>query len=344
MSDQSDRIGVGVIGLGWVAGSHVRAYQQDARTRVVAVAGREVAKTRARAEELGLGAARVHDDWTALLRDPEVRIVSICTPHWQHAEQAIAAAEAGKHVLIEKPIALTLDELRALRDAVRSAGVRAMCSFVLRWNPLLQGIDRRVREGELGRLSLARFDYWNRQRRGLDTPGWWHTTAQAGSTLLHGGCHAADAMRWLVGSEVVEVQALGTSRHAPFEYPPTIAALVAFADGTVGQLSATIEGALPYAFNVELIGERGSVRDARVYLHEGDDRFREEEVPGTRPDSREVSHHPFPQEIAALVDAVIEEREPEAAGLEDAVRTHELCIACDMAAAERRPVRLPLLT
>ena len=338
-----EQLGVGVIGLGWVAGQHVHAYQGDPRTRLVAVAGRDPAKTRSRAEELGLSDARVHDDWEALLRDPEVQVVSICTPHWQHAEQAIAAAQAGKHVLVEKPIALTLDELRDLRDAVREAGVRAMCSFVLRWNPLLQGIDRRVRAGELGRLSLARLDYWNRQRRGLDTPGWWHTRAQAGSTLLHGGCHAADAMRWLVGSEAVEVQALGTSRHDAFEYPPTIAALVAFADGTVGQLSATIEGALPYAFNVDLIGERGAIRGARVLRHEGDDRYAEEELPGSRPDSREVSHHPFPQEIAALIDAVVEEREPEAAGLEDAVKTHELCIAADFAAAERRPVRLPLL-
>ena len=121
------------------------------------------------------------------------------------------------------------------------------------------------------------------------------------------------------------------------------AALVAFADGTVGQLSATIEGALPYAFNVDLIGERGTIRNARVLRHEGDDRYAEEELPGTRPDSRDVSHHPFPQEIAALIDAVVEEREPEAAGLEDAVKTHELCIACDVAAAEGRPVRLPLL-
>jgi predicted dehydrogenase len=339
----AEQLGVGVIGLGWVAGSHVRAYQQDPRTKVVAVAGRDPAKTRARATELGLEAARVHDDWEALLRDPEVQIVSICTPHWQHAEQAIAAAEAGKHVLVEKPIALTLDELRALRDAVRKAGVRAMCSFVLRWNPLLLGIDKRVRAGELGQLSLARFDYWNRQRRGLDTKGWWHTKSQAGSTLLHGGCHAADAMRWLVGSEAVEVQALGTSRHEHFEYPPTIAALVAFEDGTVGQLSAAIESALPYAFNVELLGTKGAIRDARVYLHEGDDRFRQEEIPGNRPDSREVSHHPFPQEISALVDAVVDQHEPEAAGLEDAVKTHELCIAADIAAAEKRPVRLPLL-
>ena len=337
------QLGVGIIGLGWVAGEHARAYEANPDARVVAVAGRDRARTQARAEQLGLR-ARVYDDWTALLRDPEVEVVSICTPHPQHAEQGIAAAQAGKHVLVEKPIALTLDELRALRDAVRAAKVRAMCSFVLRWNPLLLEIDRVVRSGALGRLSLARLDYWNRARRGLEQKDWWHTVAGGGSTLLHGGCHAADAMRWLVGAEAIEVQALGTSRHPAFDYPPTIAALVRFADDTVGQLSACIEGALPYAFNVELIGEKGAVRDARLILHQGDDSFREEELPGTRPDSRDVSHHPFPQEIGALIRAVRDDTEPEAAGLEDAVRSHELCIAADRAAAEGRPVKLPLLT
>jgi predicted dehydrogenase len=325
-----------------VAGEHARAYQANPETRVVAVAGRDRGRTQARADELGLS-ARVYDDWTALLRDPEVELVSICTPHPQHAEQGIAAAEAGKHVLVEKPVALTLEELRALRDAVRAAGVKAMCSFVLRWNPLLLEIDRRVRGGELGRLSLARLDYWNRARRGLERRDWWHTFAGAGSTLLHGGCHAADAMRWLVGAEALEVQAIGTSRHPAFEYPPTIAVLVRFADGTVGQLSACIEGALPYMFNVELIGERGAVRDGRLVVHQGDDSYRTEELPGVRPDSRDVSHHPFPQEIAAFVRAVRADAEPEAAGLEDAVKTHELCIAADIAAAEGRPVALPLL-
>src|SRR2546428_5923385 len=106
----SEQLGVGIIGLGWVAGEHVKAYQKDPATRVVAVAGRDPAKTVGRARELGLE-ARVHDDWEALLRDPDVQLVSICTPHALHARQAMAAAQAGKHVLVEEPIALTLDEL-----------------------------------------------------------------------------------------------------------------------------------------------------------------------------------------------------------------------------------------
>lgn len=339
-----ETLGVGVIGLGWVAGQHVAAYEANPHTRVVAVAGRDRETTAARAAEIGIGRARIYDEWRQLLRDEDVRIVSICTPHYMHAEQAIAAAQAGKHLLVEKPIALTLDELRRLRDAVRAAGVRAICSFVLRWNPLLLEIDRHVRAGTLGALALARLDYWNRARRGLDGPSWWTTVAGAGSTMLHGGCHAADALRWLVGAEAVEVEAFGASRHPFFEYPPTMASVVRFADGTVAQLSATIEGALPYAFNVELIGTRGAIRDGRLIVHQGNDRFREEELPGTRPDSRDVSHHPFPQEIAALVDAVRQAREPAGPNLEDAVRTHELCIACDISAAEGRPVRLPLLS
>jgi predicted dehydrogenase len=339
----AEQLGVGVIGLGWVAGEHVKAYQHEPRTKVVAVAGRDPAKTRARADELGLD-ARVHDGWEQLLRDPAVQMVSICTPHKLHARQAIAAAQAGKHVLVEKPIALTLGELRALRDAVRSAGVKGMCSFVLRWNPMLVAIDEQVRAGALGRLSLARVDYWNRSRKGVARRGPWGTIADSGSALLEGGCHAADTLRWLVGAEAVEVQAMGTSRHDTFEFPPTIVVNVRFANGTVGQLTTSLEGGLPYAFNVDLIGTRGGVRDARLTLLEGESEFAQREIPGNRPDSRDVSHHPFPGEIAAFADAVLTGVDPPA-NVEDAVRTHELCIAADISAAEGgRPVKLPLLS
>jgi predicted dehydrogenase len=339
----AEQLGVGVIGLGWVAGQHVRAYQLDPRTNVVAVAGRDPARTRARAAELGLD-ARVHDDWELLLRDPAVQLVSICTPHRLHASQAIAAAQAGKHVLVEKPIALTLAELRALRDAVRAAGVKAMCSFVLRWNPLLLAIDEQVRLGALGQLSFARVDYWNRSRHGVARRGPSSTVADAGSALLTGGCHAADTLRWLVGAEAVEVQAVATSRHPSFEFPPTIAVNIRFADGAVGQLTTCLEGGLPYAFNVELIGTRGAVRDGRLVRLAGDDEFEQQELPGVRPDSRDVSHHPFPGEIAAFADAVLTGADSPA-NLEDAVKTHELCIAADLSAAEGgRPVSLPLLS
>src|SRR5439155_10630330 len=126
--------------------------------------------------------------------------------------------------------------LRAVRDAFRRAGVVGMCSFVLHWNPLLLGIKRELAKGKLGRLSLARIDYWNRSRKGVAERGPWNTIAGEGSALLTGGCHGADALRWLVASEAVEVQAFATSRHPTFEWPPTVAAVVRFADGTVGQL------------------------------------------------------------------------------------------------------------
>lgn len=322
-----------------MAGEHARAYLGDGRARVVAVAGRDRGRTTSRARELGLDAV-VHADGAAVLADPDVEAVSICTPHVLHAPLAIAAARAGKHVLVEKPIALNLEELRALRDAVRASGVVGMASFVLRWNPMLLEVKRRLTE--LGALSLARVDYWNRTRHGPDTVGWWHTRAGAGSALLHGGCHAVDTLRWLVGSEAVEVHAMGTSRHAAFDYPPTIAATVRFADGTLGQLTTCMEGGLPYAFNVDLIGERGAVRNARLTLAESAGAYAESEIAGTRPDSRDVSHHPFPGEIGAFLKAIATGETPPA-GMEDAVRTHELCLAADISAAEGRAVRLPLL-
>ena len=95
----------------------------------------------------GLSGVRAHDDFAKALAEPDVDIVSICTPQHLHREHVIAAARAGKHVVIEKPAGNSLDELRRMQAAVRAAGVRTVVSFVLRWNPLFRELKRRMAAG-----------------------------------------------------------------------------------------------------------------------------------------------------------------------------------------------------
>src|SRR6266496_2349808 len=130
-----DTIGVAIHGAGWVSGEHIKAYQKNPSTRVVAICSRKRESAEARAREAGLSDARIYTDYEELLRDPEVQAISICTPPNLHAQETIASAQAGKHMLIEKAVANDVANLRAMDAAVRKAGVKTVVSFVLHWNP-----------------------------------------------------------------------------------------------------------------------------------------------------------------------------------------------------------------
>src|SRR5437588_1991003 len=160
-------LGVAIQGAGNVSTEHIRAYQRNPHTEVVAIGSRREEGARAKAAQMGLDCA-IYTDYDALLAHPGVDIVSICTPHDRHALETIGAARAGKHILIEKPVAVNLPDLRAMAEAVRAAGVRTVVSFVLRWHPLVLTLKSLLSQGALGQLFYAEVDYlhgsWHRKR------------------------------------------------------------------------------------------------------------------------------------------------------------------------------------
>src|SRR5438445_2886670 len=263
-------LGVAIQGAGNVATEHIRAYQRNPRTEVVAIGSRREEGARVKAAEMGLECA-IYTDYEALLAHPGVDIVSICTPHDRHAIETIAAARAGKHILIEKPVAINRQDLREMAEAVRTAGVKTVVSFVLRWNPLVITLKELLGRGALGPVFYEEVDYlhgtWHRRRpmplsyeppkdRPARTPI---------STFLGGGCHAVDMARYLMGSEIVEVTALAPADEGKDRPARTTIALVRFANGGVGKVAGSSRQKMPYVFNIELYGEAGSVRNNRVY-------------------------------------------------------------------------------
>lgn len=117
--------GVGVFGIGWVAGEHIKAYRQNPHMRVAALASRHRQSAQAAKDNLALD-CEVMDTFDDLVRRDDVDVIDICSPNVLHAEEAVAAAEAGKHVVIEKPIAMNLRELQAVRDAVVKADQKSV--------------------------------------------------------------------------------------------------------------------------------------------------------------------------------------------------------------------------
>ena len=142
---------------------------------------------------------RTYTDWRGLVADPEVELVHIVTPPDKHAEMAIAALNAGKHVLIEKPLAVTDDEARAILEAAERAGRVAGINYVMRYNPLYRHVAQIAREGWLGALTHVGFENYASDE-GLGDDHWFWDKAQSGGIFVEHGVHFFDVIGAIVGA------------------------------------------------------------------------------------------------------------------------------------------------
>jgi UDP-N-acetyl-2-amino-2-deoxyglucuronate dehydrogenase len=336
------KLGVAIHGVGQVAYAHAASWIRNPHAEIVSVSSRNPQSAAALIEHFQLKCP-VAEGFEQVLANPAVDIVNLSGPNHVHAPQGIAAAQAGKHVLIEKPMVLTLDENRRLRDEIDQAGVKSVVGFVLRWNPLLETL-RSLRASEaIGRLIYLEVDYWHGLGPAYTGWSWAHTVQTGGSANLLAGCHALDALRWLAGCEVVEVSAMSNNTKGLYEYDANVVAVMKLEDGTIAKSSVLLDADIPYAFNIDLIGTEGSLRDNRIWskkLLPGQTSWAT--MPTILPDSGDVHHHPFDAQIDHLVDSIREDRQSHC-NVADAYRTHELCLAIDRSIAEGgRTVRLPL--
>jgi len=333
-------IGVAIHGAGWVSGEHIKSYQKNPNTRVVGISSRRRESAELRAREAGLEGVKIYDSYEELLRDPEVQAVSLCTPPNQHPDEAIAAARAGKHMLIEKAVANDPKNLGRMVRAVNESGVKTVVSFVLRWNPEFALIKQMMAEQAIGDIFYAEVDYWHNIGPQYKQYEWNVKKDIAGSAFLSAGCHAVDAIRWFVGSEITEVTAYANQVNREYEYPTNVMGIAKFESGAIGKLSTSFDCQCPYAFNIDLLGSRGTIRDNRVFAKEFFGGATDwVTVPTIRPDSGDVSHHPFDGEISHFVDCILKDEESHV-NLADAAKTHAVCYALDRSVAEGRSVKL----
>jgi predicted dehydrogenase len=368
MPTHDGKLGVGVCGVGWCASQHIAAFQRNPHAEVTWLCGRDADRTRANLAKYGLAVpgARITTRYDELLASRDVDIVAIATPNHLHAEQAVGAAEAGKHILLEKPTGLDTAELVRIRDSVRRAGVRTIVSFELRYNPFLKFARWLQAEGWLGTIRFARTQYLSHVTDWYSGWDWVRTRASGRSHLLAAGCHAVDALRWCSGREPIEVSAFHTQFTAGYEWPTSIIANMTLDGSALGHVSSSTDFMMPYTFLVELMGDRATLRQTLLQWLDPpldlealaaanpfpdvtlgaatDDSGRPAiRIQCLTPNSADVSHHPFQAEIDELVACVREKRET-SINVFDAQKTMEVCIAADRSAEQGgKPVALPLV-
>jgi predicted dehydrogenase len=337
-------LGVGIIGAGWVAGEYVKAVASDPRTVLRGITSRTAGNGTRLLGELG-SAGREYPTYEELLADDGVDIVVSCTTPDVRQDHVCAAAESGRHVVIEKPVALTMADVQAQRRAIATAGVKSVTSFVLRWHPQLVTTRQLVADGVVGELSYAEAAYWNPVERSSGPSYDWHVGRTfANTALVGGGCHAVDAIRFLTGQEIVQVSAVGAAgrRNTDFVFPPTVAATARFANGAVGTISTVLDADTPYRFSTRLVGDNGTIQNRQVHsstAYPGIETYWT--MPTSTPDSGDVAHHPFAAEISHLVDCIETDTESHAS-IHDTCRSMAVCFAIDQSVANGGvPVTVP---
>ena len=282
MARDQDVLGIGMVGYAFMGRAHSQAWRNVAsffelpyRPRMAAICGRDRDAVAAAAARLGWPATET--DWKRLVERDDVDLVDVCTPGSSHAEISIAALEAGKHVLCEKPLANTVEEARAMAAAAERAaarGVRAMVGFNFRRVPAVALARELVAAGRLGAIRHVRAAYLGAHLLDPEFPLVWRLqVSEAGSGALGDlGAHAIDLAQYLAGDRITGVSALtetfvperpladGSGARGPVTVDDAALFIARFAGGAVGGFEATrFATGHTEGLRVELNGELGSL-------------------------------------------------------------------------------------
>jgi 1,5-anhydro-D-fructose reductase (1,5-anhydro-D-mannitol-forming) len=328
-----DQIGWGIVGLGRIAdGAIAPAVTAAPNSTLAGVVSRELAKAKDFAGRHG--AASAYDDFRDLLEDPAVDAVYIATPNGMHADQVVEAAQAGKHVLCDKPLATTVADAERAVAACEAAGVRLGITFQTRNQQGMSQIRQLLADGEVGSVRLVQLEVGI----GRMLPQGWRTDPSlAGVGVMNNmGVHAYDVLRYLLGAEVVEATAVVDVEEG-FAVDTMALALLRFDNGALAYVNANQSVPNPQQ-DLTVYGTEGSILGRNVTRPNLEGRVTVLGQSGTT--ELEVSTAgPFVATVANFADAVLQGRDPSPSGL-DGLRSVQLTDALARSVEEQRTIRL----
>ena len=330
---------VGIIGYSWVAGAHIEAINKTSYAQVTAICSSRKLDSAELSAKYD-GTITCYTDLAQMLADPNLHVVSICSYPADHAKQAIMAARAGKHLIIEKPLALTWEDCLAVKTAVDAAGVKTCVCFECRFSSQLLTIKSLIDKGLLGEIHYGEIDYYHGIGPWYGQFSWNIKKDSAGSSLLSAGCHALDALLLCMGHEVETVSSFATSSvnkdFAQYEYPTTSVSIIKFKDGRIGKVASVIDCLQPYYFHIHLVGSEGSLLDNKFYSNQlgGLNKNKWSELSMKMLDSGDVTDHPYQMQFETFFQAIEQGKEMPLTSLADALYTHDVLFAADRSALQ----------
>lgn len=346
-------LGFGLVGCGMIAGFHARAIDSIRGARLVACHDQRLAAAQTLAETWG---ASAHDDLDRFLATPGLDVVVIGTPSGAHRDPAIAAARAGKHVIVEKPLEITLRRCDQIIDACDQAGVKLATIFPSRFHRCSQLVKEAIESGRFGVLTLGdAYVKWFRTQEYYDSGAWRGTwELDGGGALMNQAIHSVDLLTWLMGP-VAELSArTATLAHERIEVEDVATASLRFENGALGVIEATTAAFPGFLKRIEVSGSLGTAvieeEDLKVWefsrMTARDRRIAEEladqtESGGGAADPSAIDFSGHAHQFKDFMRAIRDNRAPAVCGREGR-RSVEIILAIYESARTGKTVKLPL--
>jgi len=341
---EQPEIGFGIIGLGMIAAKHAQAIKSVPGAKLVAALSSDAAKAADFAARFG---GTPYTDLDAFLADPALQVVNVCVPSGDHARYGVPAALAGKHVMVEKPIEVSLEAADRLIAASRQAGVKLAVISQRRFEPDVQKLKKALDDGLFGQLLSADvFIKWWRTQEYYDSADWRGTyKLDGGGALMNQGVHYVDVVQWLVGP-VKSVRAITRTAAHKIEVEDLALALLTFENGAVGLLEASTLHYPGLPERLEITGQNGT-----AVLEAGKFKVWEFKTPGEKVQTDggpgdsgaknpgDISSQGHAYQIADMVATLREGRDPAITG-EDGRKPLQIIQAIYQSARENREIFL----
>ncbi|MEM3047356.1 MAG: Gfo/Idh/MocA family oxidoreductase [Candidatus Bathyarchaeia archaeon] len=346
------KVGTSIVGCGGIARVHAKALSQLEESQLIAVC--DVIEERARAFAQTYGAKRWYTDYRMLIADPEVEAVNVCTPHPLHAAPVVAAAEAGKHAITEKPMAANLKQADAMISAARRAGVKLGVIFQRRWYDAARRMKQAIEEGKIGTPILGEVSCrFSREKAYYDRDPWrgkWST--EGGGVYMNQIVHEIDLLQWFMSSPVDSLTAFTANLTHPYiEVEDNAVTALRFKSGGLAVISATVSAYPPDEDRITVTGSNGPILGIRgldpfwtePWTIRGEEKQAEEWRKAQlavrdRPDFWGEQHK---AQVQDWLQAILEDREPAVTG-EEGRKALEIIVASYISSAQGKTVKFPV--
>lgn len=342
------KVRYGIIGCGNIVSAHLKGIKNVKNAELVAVSDiiEDLAKKTGEANGV-----EWHKDYKELLKRKDIDAVTICTPSGMHMQHAIDAMRAGKHVLSEKPLEVTLERIDQMIKASEETGSKLACVFQSRFFNTAIKIREAVKQGKLGKMVLGDvYNKWYRSPEYYKSAGWRATwELDGGGALMNQAVHAIDLLIFMMG-DVQSVSGYADTIARDLKVEDTAVAILRFKSGALGVIEGTTSVYPEFDRRLELHGAKGSIvligYDKITKWHiEGEEdlagKIEEEKRAAVDPALPKIDTSRHMMQIEAFTNALIEGKQPEVNAY-DARKSIEIILAIYKSSKEKREINLPL--
>lgn len=332
------KLGIGVIGVR-MGRQHVEGYQNNPHTEIIGVCDldEELLEKTAREYRAKIAAT----NYQKLLECKDIDIISVATPDHLHCEQSVAAMEAGKDVLCEKPMAPTLKDCSKIIETAQNTKRKFMIGQVCRYAPGFVLTRKIINQGDIGELFLVESEYAHSYRKSPGVEDWRKDSIKLREPFLGGGCHAVDLLRWIAG-DVEETFAYSNHR-CLLDWPVDDAAMavIKFKNGTIGKAMCSIGCVRPYTMRSVFYGTKGTIisDNTSPYIELCTEKLSAEEKPPFARLPVDIASHNVSAEINELVNCILEDK-PVITDAKEGAKTAAACLSAIKSTKTGRPEKV----